>query len=342
MAINLTNQQIDGKEFEEIQAGLLQDATLFDGNIEVSGGFKSASDVYESQVEVNPKAYTGNSVVADGSLNMKVQKTKVVLAELEYSDVYSTKQLKGTRFEKTMPEGAMNHISEEFDRQVLSLVSPSIANNLDSLAWNGATTATKTAVAAIGVGAPPLLSAAQKAAVAAMPTSLFDSFAAKVIYNNSQSKAVPGAGVADCPRVLVTTAITASNIEAEYDKLYQIASPELLNSSTVTPIIFAPISHKKLIISANRTTASALLQPFTKVGEEYYFNDVKIVFRKLPENFMILTASKFLKLLIDSEGDQSMIKTDFESNSSENIFYKVVVAMNTWVTNQKDIFIYVA
>jgi len=332
MAINYAGGK-KNPDLEAIQSELYADSkTLRDRVIDIQEGFKSGADVYESKVSVTMKAGSTDAVTADGSIGLGVQKTGVALKSIEYSDVIDDAVLFGTRFEKSMAAGAFNQVSSEFDKKVLIQVAPAIGEDLENHLWNGATTATKAAIAS-ATG----LSASFKATVAAMPTSEFDSIPVRALYNDSNSKTVAGAGVADTVKLTGTT-ITSANIAAEYSKLYAGAPDKVINATSSEPRIFAPLAHRQLIKIANNSVGAAQQINFLVEGsganEKISYNGVAIEFHPLI-NMTILTLPEYLKVLLDLSGDASYLEVDKMANGAQKRYLKNKQSIATWVTNQR-------
>ena len=216
------------------------------------------------------------------------------------------------------------------------LILTAVGAKLESWVWNGATAATKAAIAALVPGAGQgSVSAGAQALVAAMPTTLFDSVPATMIYNDSQSKAVPGAGLGDYLKVAGTT-VTTANIVAEYVKKYNaIPNDVLVMTGDDAPVIFAPKAHYKLIKSVNRVQGAALQENF--VGNSFndmYFNDVRIIFVDLV-GFSVVAQKKNLKLVMDLLSDSSQLIIEKEANASTRRILKLINSMTTWIVKQK-------
>lgn len=337
MAVTYTGTKTQAGEYAEIVQEIYADSPTFRGEtIEIVEGHKSGMEIYESSAEITFSAANYGSVTAD-NVALKTQKSKVDLNTFNVEGIIDESSLKGTRFEKSMAAGAYNVVSDEFDKAVLVQVTPAVGAKLESWVWNGATAATKASIAALvpGAGQGSISSGAQ-ALVAAMPTTLFDSVPATMLYNNSQSKAVPGAGLGDYKKVLTPATVTASSIVAEYVKIYNAIPDEVLvMTGDDAPIIYAPKSHYKLIKSVNRVQGAALQENF--VGNSFndmYFNDIKIVFVDLV-GFVIAAQKKNLKLVMDLLSDSSQLIIEKEANASTRRILKLINTMNTWVVKQK-------
>lgn len=336
MAITYTGTKTEAGEYAEIVQEIYADSPTFRGEtIELVEGHKSGLDVYESSAEITFSAANYGPVTAD-NVNLKAQKSIVNLKTFNVEGIIDESSLKGTRFEKSMKAGAYNVVSDEFDQKVLIQVQPAVGAKLESWVWNGATAATKAAIAALVPGAGQgSVSAGAQALVAAMPTTLFDSVPATMIYNDSQSKAVPGAGLGDYLKVAGTT-ITTANIVEEYVKKYNaIPNDVLVMTGDDAPVIFAPKAHYKLIKSVNRVQGAALQENF--VGNSFndmYFNDVKIIFVDLV-GFAIVAQKMNLKLVMDLLSDSSQLIIEKEANASTRRILKLINSMTTWIVKQK-------
>ena len=336
MAITYTGIKTEAGEYAEIVQEIYADSPTFRGEtIELVEGHKSGLDVYESSAEITFSAANYGPVTAD-NVNLKAQKSIVNLKTFNVEGIIDESSLKGTRFEKSMKAGAYNVVSDEFDQKVLIQVQPAVGAKLESWVWNGATAATKAAIAALVPGAGQgSVSAGAQTLVAAMPTTLFDSVPATMIYNDSQSKAVPGAGLGDYLKVAGTT-VTSANIVAEYVKRYNaIPNDVLVMTGDDAPIIYAPKAEYKLIKSVNRVQGAALQENF--IGNSFndmYFNDVKIIFVDLV-GFAIVAQKMNLKLVMDLLSDSSQLIIEKEANASTRRILKLINSMTTWVVKQK-------
>ena len=336
MGVIYTGTKTETGEYAEIVQEIYADSPTFRGEtIEIVEGHKSGMEIYESSAEITFSDANYGSVTAD-NVALKAQKSIVNLKTFNVEGIIDESSLKGTRFEKSMAAGAYNVVSDEFDKAVLVQVTPAVGAKLESWVWNGATTTTKTAIAALVPGAGQgSISAGAQALVAAMPTTLFDSIPATMLYNGSQSKATPGAGLGDYLKVAGTT-VTTSNIVAEYVKIYdKIPDNVLVLTGDDAPIIYAPKGDYKLIKSVNRVQGAALQENF--VGNSFndmYFNDVKIVFTDLV-GFRIVAQKNNLKLVMDLLSDSSQLIIEKEANASTRRILKLINTMNTWVVKQK-------
>lgn len=336
MAVNYTGTKTEKGEYAEIVQEMYADSPTFRGEtIELVEGHKSGLDIYESSAEITFTDANYGSVTTD-NVNLKTQKSIVNLKTFNVEGIIDESSLKGTRFEKSMAAGAYNVVSDEFDKKVLVQVTPAVGAKLESWVWNGATAATKVAIAALTPGAGQgSISAGAQALVAAMPVTLFDSIPTTMLYNDSQSKVVPGAGLGDYLKVAGTT-VTTANIVAEYVKIYNaIPDDVLVMTGDDAPVIYAPKGDYKLIKAANRVQGAALQENF--VGNSFndmYFNDVKIIFVDLTD-FRIVAQKNNLKLVMDLLSDSSQLIIEKEANASTRRILKLINSMTTWVVKQK-------
>jgi hypothetical protein len=337
MAITYTGTKTEAGEYAEIVQEIYADSPTFRGEtVEIVEGHKSGMEIYESSAEITFSDANYGSVTTD-NVALKTQKSIVNLKTFNVEGIIDESSLKGTRFEKSMAAGAYNVVSDEFDKAVLVQVTPAVGAKLESWVWNGATAATKAAIAALTPGAGQgLISAGAQTLVAAMPTTLFDSIPATMLYNDSQSKATPGAGLGDYKKVLTPATVTTASIVAEYVKIYNaIPDDVLVKTGDDAPIIYAPKGDYKLIKSVNRVQGAALQENF--VGNSFndmYFNDVKIVFTDLV-GFRIVAQKNNLKLVMDLLSDSSQLIIEKEANASTRRILKLINTMNTWVVKQK-------
>jgi len=336
MAITYTGTKVAQSEYKDIVQEIYSDSPTFRGEtIELVEGHKSGMDIYESSASVTFTDANYGQVTAD-NVALKTEKSTVNLKTFNVEGIIDESSLLSTKFEKSMKAGAFNVISDEFDQKVLIQVQPSASAKLENWVWNGATTATKAAIAGLTPGAGQgSITASAQTKVASMPTTKFDSIVATMLYNDSQSKAVPGAGLGDYIKVTGTT-ITTANIVAEYVKIYNaIPDDVLVKTGDDAPVIFAPKTHYKLIKSVNRVQGAALQENFIgNTFNDMYFNDVRIIFVDLVD-FVIAGQKYNFKLVMDLLSDSSQLIIEKEANASTRRVLKMINTMNTWVVKQK-------
>lgn len=343
--VTFSGTKLPQSELKEIQSEIYADwGTFRERDISIDEGHKSGTDVYESKVTVNMKAATSGKVTADGVAEYKVDKTPVTNSRVEFSDIIDHSTLLDTRFEKSMAKGAFNLVSKDFDNAVLQYITPAISERMESALWDGATTAQKAAIAALTAGAGQgSISAGAQTLVAAMPTNLFNSLPAIILYNNSQSKAVAGAGLGDYKKVLsIAASITSANIADEYAKLYATLDPKTLADPANPPVIFAPLAHRQLMRTANNSVGAASNKNFdfddNTLNSKVYYQGIEVKFK--PLNFIICSDPRYLKLLMDLVSDVSSMETGEVGEGAQQMWYKNIQSISTWCTNQRYITLY--
>ena len=345
MAVTFSGAKVPQTELAEIQLELYQDSgTFVDRIIDIQEGHKSGTDVFESKVNVTFTAATTGPVTATGNIDFKVNKTAVSLGRIQVEDIVEQSTLLDTRFERSMQAGAFNLVSTEADNILLQQITPAIGSGIEGIIWNGATAATKTAIAALVAAAPQgSISAGAKALVAAMPVNEVDSLPATILFNYSQSKAAPGVGLGEYLKVLNIAAVNAGTIAAQYALTYLSADDKVLNNKTTPAVIFAPLADRQFIKIANNAVGAAQQVNFliegAGVNEKIYYNGVQIYFVPLV-GFRILTLPKYLKVLMDLVSDISSLETGQVANGAQQMYYKNVQAFTTWITNQRYITLY--
>jgi hypothetical protein len=344
MAIVISGTKLPQSSLKEIQREIYADwGTFRDGDVAIEEGHKSGTEVYESKVTVNMAAYSSGAISA-GSDTLTVGRTPVVLTKVQFADVVDNNVLLDTRFERSMKAGAFNLVSSEFDNAVLQDISPAISASMEEAIWNGATTAQKALIAGLTPGAPQgSISAGAQTLAAAMPTNLINSFPAIILHNYSQSKATPGAGLGDYKKVLSISSITSSTIASEYAKAYAVVDPKLIADTKNQPVIFAPLAHRQLMRIANNSVGAAqqinFLFESDKNDSRCFYNGLEVKFKPLV-GFMIIAPPKYLKLLLDLTSDLAVLETGAMPAGAEQMWYKNVQTIATWVTNQRYIVLY--
>lgn len=347
MAIVFSGTKLPQSELKEIQKEIYADwGTFRDKDVAIEEGHKSGTEVYESKVVVNMTAYSSGAISA-GADTLTVGRTPVVLTKIQFGDVVDNNVLLDTRFEKTMGAGAFKLVSSEFDNYVLQDITPAICQVMETDVWDGATAAQQTAIAALTPNAAQgSISAGAQTLVAAMTANLFNSIPATILYNYSQSKLTPGAGLGDYKKVLsIAGSVTATNIAAEYLKIWNTIDPKLLTTKdkTSVPVIYAPLADRQFMKAANNSVGVASNQNFTFTGEGLdaaaYYNGIEVRFKPLI-GFRVASPPKFIKILMDLASDMNVLETGPMPAGAEQMWYKNVQAIATWVTNQRYIVLY--
>lgn len=344
MADNYTGSKYPQKIVEEIFTDVYSEARTFrDGLINIDDKHKTNTEVTETTTTVLSKAYSVDGVnpASTGTTN-DVFATQVALNKFQYDGKVLYNQLKGTRFEKSVAAGAASYISDEYDRRVVANRIPAIGASVERAIWNGATTALKASIASLTPGAAQgSLTAYGQNLVAAMPTNQFNSVPATIIYNSSNAKATPGAGLGDYIKVLTPVTLTAANIAAEYLKLYQTHFNAVKNnggSSTSIHKIFAPLGDKALMVSANKG-ATTVNPDFVQIGDNFTYNGYTIEFVDL-DGFRIMCDPDFLLFLTDLTSDAQSFEQQRGVNLADYQIWKSIMEAETFPINQRYITLY--
>jgi hypothetical protein len=223
-------------------------------------------------------------------------------------------------------------VTDEYQRQILARYGAAEAQLMESRFWNAATSATKTAAALLtsGIG-QNAIGAAEQTYIAAAPTDLIDGILTKLINSFSVTKR----------RIKVAgTTITSSNIAAEYAKVYAAILPQLLQPNNTLPVvIFAPHNHLQLINTFNISATYRDL--FGVVGGQYSYSGVPIEFVPLPNNAMIAGVANDLVWGCDVTSAEAMVKIDFLSNNSEDMFIKAPYTQESAFVQAQQFVVYV-
>jgi len=339
MAITYNVVNIKGVAAEPIIEELLfENETIAKALVTFEDDVKAETIFTEASATATLQAYISGEPTSSGDLSafdVEVSPAKV----MTYNE-FDPETLRYSRFKRDMPAGAWNSMSSEFERVVVGgIYAKKISLQLEKEFWNGATSATQTAVAALTAGTGQTsVGAAEKTLVAALTASQIDGVITKMIYNSSNATATAGVG----GRVKVAgTTITSSNIKAEYDKIYAAIPADVL-AQTELPVIFAPKSHKQMIIMANNVTAD-FSKPFNvnDSATEFYYNGLKIEFVPTPEKVVICARKSHIFWLTDLQADVNTLKVDKIANNQEKMFIKSVASIGAHVANQKFNVLYV-
>ena len=333
MAITYNSVNYRGKAAEPIVEELLfENATIAKSLVTFEEDVKAETIFTEATATATLQAYTSGVPTSAGSLtafDVAVTPTKV-----QFYQEFDPNTLRFSRFKRDMKPGAWEIMSSEFEQLVIGgLYAKQISNAFEYEFWNGATAATKTAVAALTAGtANTSVGAAEKTKVAALASSQIDGILVKMIYNDSNASATAGVGT----RVKVAgTTLTAAVLKAEFDKVYA-AIPAVALNGTEKPIIYAPKSVKQMIAQANNVTTD-YTKPFNADAsyENIYFNGLKIEFVPLPENVLIAALKSHLIWATDLASDVNVMQMDKIALNREDMFLKNNMTLAAHVVNQK-------
>ena len=304
---------------------IFENKTISEGLVAFETGIKAGTIFTENVNAVTMQAWAVNPS-ASGTIG--INDVLITPVKVEYLDAFTPNDLRTSRFNRDMKPGAWNDVSDEFAKMILNGVAKSISADAENKFWNGATSATKTAVAALTAGTLNTQASTQeKALVAAMPTNLLDSVITRAIYNN--------AAVGGRIKVVGTAAITASTIVAQSQLLYTSIVAETLSASEEKAFIYAPRSHKQLINIANVNLTYRDVFSVDMVADKYYYLGVEIKFVPIAENVMLVAVPSSIKWCTDLMEDLNMVVIDKYPQPRKDYFYDVVFTIFAHVTNQK-------
>jgi len=339
MAITYNSVNYRGKAAEPIVEELLfENATIAKGLVTFEEDVKAETIFTEATATATLQAYTSGVPTSAGSLT--AFDVAVTPAKVQFYQEFDPNTLRFSRFKRDMKPGAWEIMSNEFEQLVIGgLYAKQISNALEFEFWNGATAATKTAVAALTAGtANTSVGAAEKTKVAALTASQIDGVVVKMIYNDSNASATAGVGT----RIKVAgTTLSASNLKAEFDKVYA-AIPAVALNGAEKPSIYAPQSVKQMIVQANNVTTD-YTKPFNADAsyENIYFNGLKVEFVPLPENVLIAALKSHLIWATDLASDVNVMQMDKIALNREDMFLKNNMTLAAHVVNQKFNVLYV-
>lgn len=340
MALSYSPIAIRGKAAEPIiEEVLFENATIEQDLVSFEDDVKAETIFTEASAEATMQAYTSGVPTSAGSLNSF--DTLVTPVKTQFYQEFDPNTLRFSRFKRDMKPGAWNILSSEFERIVIGgLYARQISLAAEREFWLGATSTTKTAVAALTAGTGQAsVGAAEKTLVAALTASLIDGVLVKMIYNSSNASATAGVG----GRVKVAgTTITATNIKEEYDKVYVNIPAVNLSGLGDAPFIYAPRSHKQLINIFNNNPAN--YKDAFSVSENkqnYFFNGVEIKFVPIPENVIVAAKKQHLFWCTDLKADINLMQIDKIAANREDMFIKSNMNIAAHVANQEFNVLYV-
>lgn len=336
MALSYSKVVIRGEQLLPFQTLLLtKDSSVADGYVGFEPGAKEGSVWTETSQSVTEKAYTGDAVSDDTSLAMV--DNKIIYAKTVFEQIIKQTSLTNSIFSEDMGVGAEKVRSKTFEDLATKSFSGAIANQQMINRWQGATAATKAAIAALVPGAGQgSISAATQAKIAALPTALRDGFFAAMVYNTWRANAVAGLG--EYIKVDAGT-ITAANIAAEYAKVYAAIPADVLADTDKPVVICAPLAHRQLMRTANNSVGAASNQNFLfetdGVDSRCSYNGVPVCFVNLPANVMIAHPSKALFINADAVNeDANFMEIGQQANGADHVYFKNVYSYAHAVQNQ--------
>ena len=329
MAIVASIVDIRGKAYEPVITEILfENATVADNLVAFETDVKAESIFTENVNTAVMQVYTCGAPASAGTLG--VTDTIVTPKKVLYYQEFCMETLRTSRFKRSMKPGAWEMSSSEFERTVLASYGQLMAQDAERAFWNGASTATKAAIAALTPGAANTsASAAEQAWSAAQTANVagIDGIVAKMIYNN---------GALGSRVKVLGTAITSANIAAEYAKLYTAVPAVVLTSnSKEAPYFYVPYSHKQMINIYNITNLYRDLFSVSDDRKTYFYSGVEIKFVPLAENVMIAALPSNLIWATDLLSDIGFVEVNKVANNQDNMFIKTVFTLAAHVVNQK-------
>lgn len=327
MAITATIVDIRGKAYEPIiEEILFQNNTVEQNLVAFETDVKFESIFTENVNTVAMQAYTTGIPTSSG--NIGVVDTLVSPVKVLYYNEFAMESLRSSRFKRTMKAGAWETTSSEFEKNILTNYGTLISLDAEKKFWNGATAATKTAIAALVPGvANNAAGAAEQAYAASLTAGLFDGVVTRMIYN--------GGALGTRIKVLGTT-ISAANIDAEYAKAYAAMPAVVIHgNATSDPYFYAPYSHKQFINIFNINATYRDKFSVSDDKKKYFYLGVEIKFVPLPENCIIGAIPDNIIWCTDLISDLNYMEVNKIANNREDMFIKNMFTLFAHVVNQK-------
>lgn len=327
MAISATIVDLRGKAYEPIiEEILFANDTVGKNLVALATDVKADTIFTENDNTATMQAYSSGAPTSSGTFGLV--DTLITPTKVMYYQEFDPNTLRSSRFQTTMKPGAWEIESSEFGSVVLKSYGNLISEDLSFKFWNGATAATKTAIAALTPGSGQgSVGAAEQTYAASLTAGQFDGVVTRMIYN--------GGALGTRVKVLGTT-IDATNIAAEYGKAYAKVPSRVLNG-TVKPYMYAPFSHKQFINIYNVTATYRDLFSVVGLGsanEKYFYNGVEIVFVPLPENCIVVARPDYIIWCTDLVSDINKLEINKIAFNREDMFVKNIMTIFAHVVNQ--------
>ena len=334
MAIDYTGKvKVRGAQIAEIGLELLyKDNSIAKGVIKVNSGSKHGVVKTETSNDINEQAYTGQALTSDGNFTLFDYQVDHVKGEFKVDILTDT--LRDTAMGEDMAAGAANIDAPRFMQLAADQLGAKMAYKNQVQRWNGITTATKAAIAALTPGAGQgSITAAMQTKIAALPVTLRDGFLARTVYNNFNAGKVAGLGT----YIKVTgTAITEANIAAQYNAIFKKIPAVQRDDQENKFVLNAPLSHKAYILIANNAVGAAQQVNFlvTPTGE-FSYNGIEINFVQIPEDVVMGAPKGSFEFNTDLESDDNSMEVGEKDNDSDVKFFRGITAWSTHVSRQE-------
>ena len=315
----------------------LKNQTIAKNLVRFFPDIKGSGRIRRISATVSDQAYS-NTPTASGSLD--VEERLVIPVKREFYDTFDYETIRNSSFSEGMSAGAANIINNEFATAALGVAAGKASRFVEARFWNAATSATKTAVAALTAGtAQNQVGSAEKTYVAAAPSYVVDGVLTKLIYNDAVT---PGTFAVGQRIKVAGTTITAANIQTEMDKVYAELPDELAHDTEGLAMLrfYVPMNFKKFI-NQNNSIVTNFKNAFVVTNGEYFYNDVKIEFVPLPSNTMILGNGMDIVWTTDLLSDVNAINVDKLPAPAKNFYYEIIFTIESWVfaMNQKVVYV---
>ena len=327
MAISATIVDLRGLAVTPIiEEIIFSNDTVNKNLVSLATDVKSDTIFTENDNSVTMAAFSSGAPTSAGTFG--ITDTLITPTKVMYYQEFDPNALRSSRFKTSMKPGAWEIESSEFASVVLKSYGNLIAEDLQSKFWNGATTATRTAVAALTPGTGQgSVGAAEQTLVASGSATLIDGVATRMIYN--------GGALGTRVKVAGTT-LSSSNINTEMAKVYE-AIPSRVLFGTVKPYIYCPYNVKQFINIYNVTATYRDLFAVTNLGqpnEAYFYNGVQLQFVPLPSNVLIAARPDYIYWCTDLVSDINKFEVNKIAFNREDMFVKNIMTIFAHVVNQ--------
>lgn len=327
MAISATIVDLRGSAVTPIiEEIIFSNDTVNKNLVSLATDIKSDSIFTENDNTTTMSAYSSGAPTSAGTFG--IVDTLITPTKIMYYQEFDPNTLRSSRFNRTMKPGAWEIESSEFGSVVLKSYGNLIAEDLQSKFWNGATSATRTAVAALTPGTGQAsVGAAEQTLVASGSAQLIDGVATRMIYN--------GGALGTRVKVAGTT-LDSSNIATEMAKVYA-AIPARVLFGAVKPYIYCPYNVKQFINIYNITATYRDLFAVTNLGqptEAYFYNGVQLQFVPLASNVLIAARPDYIYWCTDLVSDINKFEVNKIAFNREDMFVKNIMTIFAHVVNQ--------
>lgn len=327
MAISATIVDLRGVAVQPIiEEIIFANDTVNKNLVSLATDVKSDTIFTENDNTVTMAAFTSGAPTSAGTFGLV--DTLITPTKIMYYQEFDPNALRSSRFKTSMKPGAWEIESSEFGSVVLKSYGNLIAEDLQAKFWNGATTATRTAVAALTPGTGQgSVGAAEQTLVASGSATLIDGVATRMIYN--------GGALGTRVKVAGTT-LDSSNIATEMAKVYN-AIPARVLFGTVKPNIYCPYNVKQFINVYNITATYRDLFAVTNLGqpnEAYFYNGVQLQFVPLPNNVLIAARPDYIYWCTDLTSDINKFEVNKIAFNREDMYVKNIMTIFAHVVNQ--------